>query len=235
MFIGLIFDDMEASKFVYHDCSLFIGNRFFHEFGYGVLFTPNTKYSTIDEINKIIAKINDEIVIESGISELLSRHYEECGLNEDQKDYRFVRENVTFTSVRGLWIILACVILLGVLIHIGLLIFRKLRGKPKNFKFKGPTGALDARISKEINDFIKKEMLIISKEIQQEVEDTTAYILQMKKLHNIDFTGGEKLKLLTGTLGVRKKTIPPQNLGGGELLDGWANNIDGVRNIYNSI
>ena len=186
---------------VHYDCSMFFGNRFFNTFGYGIIFNPNTNHSEISKFNKALLYWQQEKNYYEEVGESINEMYKECSVNEKEKDGRYVEENVTFLRVQGLWIILGVAVLIAAILHIALLIYKRLFHNKDAFMFKGPTSARDKNISKKINDVLKEEIEGTMGEIKVWVEELEEYLGNVEKKYNLDFKK-EKLNLPVGLEGI---------------------------------
>ena len=176
--------------FYHYDCSFFFPIRNFNEAGLAMLFGPNISHDYIQPYNKVITKINEETdFITDNLQKTISNHFEECHDNPDQQYFRDAEGKITFRYVSGLWIILGGAILLGTIVFICSIFYRRYnkRNNPDIFIYKGPTSINDAKITKSIINEIEEAFKELEEELKEEIEETREYILLTKQKYQLDF------------------------------------------------
>ena len=207
--LGIVFDDIQGQLMVFYDCSLYMANRFFNEFDYGIIFSPTTDYSLIGNISTSLTILQRSKEYDNLIKDINSKHYSECGLFQEEKDSRFSQDRIRIRNIKGLWYILFYAILFAFILHLGKQIYvNKLRNQ-KKYYFLGPYAENDKDISSKTMKLIIKEVRTVQERINMKIHNLEQYIVSMEKKHGIDFS---EFKL--------RRVEPPQYKPSGLLIRG---------------
>ena len=199
--LGLVVDDPEAQLFIHQECSLYMGNRFFHTFGYGVMFGQDSDYEFVNQISQIIKLLQTEAVdsYSTFIPETIENNFKQCEYNAEEAESRFSEEKVRVSNVKGLWIIFGGTVLIGFVFHLSKLIYMALRNKNK-FYYHGPFAENDMHISNLAQALLGLQIKSIEGVLNTKIRDLEKYLVIQKEKYDLNFRK-EKLKVVLNKKG----------------------------------